>query len=893
MPNHNRDFFGHVTLALALAGWVAVFGIPVCSRRVFLFVFGARSAAVGEGCDVDDMGWKARLAGQPDLWCGFLSQNYIVWWPNVVQTAVFTVYRNTGTTIKLAWQCVCGTLTATLNMVLLSCLFPQGALSENYMPWVAWLDLVVVLFLYLASRADINTMRMGMTWTVNLMMKFMDPVSGPTMGHARTFIPGINADADTTCVLLTSLAGCILAILATLVPRALTNFKNLRNEAMDVEASVGKCVQEALAYYTGGQLTPKRFKFYAMIRLLTSKVTAAEKHLEDTYWETFNVHVYGRSRALYRSFCKTVRCAEDEIYCIKQAIDHMDFNPQQRDMASHMKESLEEIVKGALCLLECCAGYCHDGRISEEETAALRTKIDEMAAKQIHATTQYRKFMDPHPYICKDMAPDNLLIFSISQWARHITGFAMEVAEFENKWQGVAKGGPLEPVVQLARVAWHQFFHVFNLRSMFSTDQLHFTVVNGIPILATYIMAMYIPPGSLVVKYSNTMVCTLTLLTSTAFGSTFFTNLQQLLGVTFGNVLPLLTAFILRAATCESSLHSTIQFMTTFCFYMAFCFMYYASDQWATVGVNVAAFGAPFLLLPCSDDNSAHYATRYKDIAQVIIAILLKMFVAQVLSKAEPRDVALEKFGTLMKEVRAAYDAFFRGNLNEDGGLLPRRVPIRNLLQECEEIAPTTDPQLHVVPGSRLPFRYRLFIEALKVMRHLVSDLDILAAGLEGYKEEETLDINGDISGSAGYVALADKDLDSILKAEEDQLFQLMQKQPSYAAIREDVTSTMDAVFAMTFAVLSSDSGEPIDPEIVEKLIRIAGIMDMEGLGTFYQEISADPGANHQSRVAADLDKRPLTQLRRTRHTVAINALALSVRHLGELAATSFQNMPY
>ena len=68
---------------------------------------------------------------------------------------------------------------------MMSRLYPGGAagaacLAEDCTPQpynevVVWIDVMLVLFLFLFSRADENTIKFGMSWHVFFMMDFMNP----------------------------------------------------------------------------------------------------------------------------------------------------------------------------------------------------------------------------------------------------------------------------------------------------------------------------------------------------------------------------------------------------------------------------------------------------------------------------------------------------------------------------------------------------------------------------------------------------------------------------------------------------------------------------------------------------------------------------------------------
>ena len=130
--------------------------------------------------------WPTQLTvGDKFIWCGWLPAVWQDYWPNIAQFIVFTVYVSTGDTIRLAWQGLIGTLFACINLELMTFLYPGGAagavcetadcVPQPYNEAIVMADVILVLFLFLFSRADENTIKFGMSWHVFFMMDFMNP----------------------------------------------------------------------------------------------------------------------------------------------------------------------------------------------------------------------------------------------------------------------------------------------------------------------------------------------------------------------------------------------------------------------------------------------------------------------------------------------------------------------------------------------------------------------------------------------------------------------------------------------------------------------------------------------------------------------------------------------
>ena len=86
---------------------------------------------------------------------------------------------------------------------------------------------------------------------------------------------------------------------------------------------------------------------------------------------------------------------------------------------------------------------------------------------------------------------------------------------------------------------------------MFEKEQLRFTAIYWIPIIATFIIALT-TSKSVFMLYNVVMPSTLAVLCSHDYGATLFKDVQRLMGVTFGNVLPLLAMSVLQLFDCDT-----------------------------------------------------------------------------------------------------------------------------------------------------------------------------------------------------------------------------------------------------------------------------------------------------------------------------------------------------
>mmetsp|Transcript_28614 Transcript_28614/g.81285 ORF Transcript_28614/g.81285 Transcript_28614/m.81285 type:complete len:942 (-) Transcript_28614:162-2987(-) len=906
--NQNKRFKANATMALSIAMYMTLFGLPVFSSNVSYALFGQKDSVIGDRvvsvCGPNMMGPKVNIGNdtdpilvnynttwvekgvQPYAWCGVLPGSYFGMWPTVVQTAMFTLYGTTGSTVKNAWQCIAGTFLAVVNVYVLTFLFPEGAKDPHYSPAIAWVNLTGVLFLFLASRADVNTMMMGMCSTVCLMLHFMDPNTGPTIGTYKTSIPipFFHWDGETTMAMVTNIMGCIIAIAATLFPRPLLNITHVHDDAKEVIRAVDMIFKDSIDYYCSSAPDPRRFQIFGKMAALQGTVDRVKLNLDASFWETFNLGKFAKVRELYGSFNSCMANTQDNIYSVKSALMQLRFDDHHAAFVEALREPLKDLHMEVMDVLQRCANFCQDGAISAEEKEQIKSCVGRVVAKQQVLSKKFQEVASKSKdYICDDIAPDSLFVFAVSQWAVELQEWADDVAVFENKWRRKAC---CDAETNICAIAVDQFKNLFDASFMFSKSSLIYFLMNAIPILVGYAISMY-SAGSIFVQYSSTIPSTLSLLVSYDSGATFFINLQKLMGVTFGHTLPLLVMSVVELFPCESYFRFAIHGISIFLFYSSFTFMYYASAQWSTIGIMVGAFGCSVLFRPCMShismsDNA--YASHYKDIAEVIIAMMLKMSCAYIFSPKEPRDIAMDKLRQMFDAIETAFAKLSTGELESEGGVIANIKIAKGLLAECEAQAPKTDPKLQVVPGLRTPFKKELYEGALSQTRLIISDLDMLVLALKGHTKKHTLK-HAKLSLGAGMAEEAKK-IDS--KREEIVWTALLVEQQAWKALDADLQKTIKLSFGACTAVLQHDDEEQLKSEHVDSLVKTSNLLQLDGMQPFYKEVSSAA----QKEVREDKDAQ-VTSLPRTRILLAVNALALATKHSAELAAKSFEHMLY
>jgi len=883
-----KKFTDSWKLALSLATWVTLFGLPVYSEYISWAIFGRKDV-----CGANKMGWKANVGTDDDpvlvnmnhtlvlagyevyAWCGVLPASYFNAWPGVVQTMIFTVAATTGTTVKQACQGISGTFLAVLNVYIMSTIFPMGGADPNYEQWMGYANVTIVLFLFLVTKADTNTMMLGMNWTVGLMMHFMNPNTPPTIGTYKSPILGINWDGETTVTMLTCLAGCSLSIVATVFPLQFKNMGNVHNDTQQIIKGIDEIFTSAIDYWAASSSGPKRFTLYAKMNSLNKAVARVKSTLEDAWWETFDLGSSGRVRQLYLMLCKAVDRNSDEVFLLKAATQCLDFEweggkPHQK-VVEEVKPALDRLKASAIDCLSKCRAACADGSISATEGIAMDAARATIQKAQAELSEKFQKAtgggLFDHAgegmYLSKQIAPENLFIFSISMWAQECADWAGELK------QKCTEEKTREPVMTKIKKPFKKvasnIADTFNPAAALEPAQLQYALANFLPIICTYLLAMNITAERTVfVRYDSTMPGLLAYMITKDHFIPFLKNAQKLTGIVFGHTMPLLVMSVITLMPCDSPFRFVLHMASIWTFHSMFNFMTFASDQWAGVGQTIAAFGVYPLFQQCAPAGAAtHYGSHYRAIAQTIVGMMTKIFFSNVLAKQEPRDQAINQFRAVNRCCKEALDAFFLGIVKGPEGLESARLKLSGLVSELAATSEYTDPNLAIVPGKRAPFKHSFLKIIIDQYKLILSDMDMLVLAVCGGVESDTMT--------------------------EDQVefMKILTSQKAWAVVRTDLIETIHTTLDMCEAIIAHDTEKPMQAIVVEKMKRMTKVATLEGIDDFYKQV-------YQQSVSAkeaEKDNKCIVDLRRTKLMVAMNALSLLVEHSVVLIGEGFNRL--
>jgi len=669
----------------------------------------------------------------------------------------FTVVSNSlGGTVQLAWQGLAGTLSATFNIFVMSKLFPLGGkctLAAHGMPgyhkpcaeyaypnygmfwWVVWIDLIGFTVLTLASNAQENTMKFGLSWHLCYMMSFMS-ASGYTPSHS---------------VNITSCVGCILAIVVVRFPKSQSVTHKITEDPLTIASTVESLLQKSGDFMLKSQTLSRqsnaanRFLIQQKAESFDSVIDGMQANLSDSWWETFNAGSYYALRGSCSNFTeyfddvvgglddalKTVwvACHHDETtlwrQCSSEAVERL--LQQRKDCMDCLEEPKQLMIKTLNGLAERYPKGIEPILPSADEL----TELDNSTTL---ATAKYKELLEKgdasfEGYAERRLAANmNMYFFAVVTLGDKVYDFAVNTA---SNHEDAVSTVPL----------WRQIYGLvtqglqatFDLRKFENhIDKRMFVLRNSLSITIAFMMG-YFFVGGVYPGYCSNLAGTLALLISHYPGSAFYRNLMRLLGVTLGKILPILIMAFVSIFGKSGPLSETVHLISVWCYMAFFAYMSYTSPDWAYVGCLVAGFGCYTLVGTHADAwGKPLFYSRYQEIGQVTVAIMIQIVIDTVDTwwrSTFPRDVVTHNMCKLGQWhgrsgfLVQAFDAFFDGEFEK---MKEMTAKAKTELASQQTLVSETAPKTVIAPGMRVSFKDTLYTQVLGVIQQLINYLDIL-----------------------------------------------------------------------------------------------------------------------------------------------------------------------
>lgn len=901
----HQTFFSNCQLSLCVAFMVTLVGAPSYCAAAKDWLFGQ------EGCTEADLFRKVMVNGTLEtyypevhtnpsevIWCGWLPNNYLANWPNLVQMIVFTVYQNTGTTVMQAWQGMIGTFMAVLNVFVMDQLFPHESVGL-----VAWADTLIFIFLVLISGSQENTMKFAMSWHVFFMMTFLDPNHANGQGEFPTGIPRLDWDQYTVVVFVTAVAGVILAVVTTVIPPpGLLNYIRVVDDAEVALQAVSKIWTEAIDYFCGHGRSARRFVVAEAITSMNSTVSNVQGNLSNSWWETLDLLGFGKKRLLFNTFDTTLQKTGSVMVAVQDSVLTEDFGSSHTMFCDGLHKSMVDLKTEAVSLLERCQKSCKDGDIDEVEVEEIDEAIEDVKASQLRLLEKYKQLSSEQKgaqFISQDLSNENEFIFALSVWARKITDFATNIIKIDADLDSHTHSCGMT----LCETVKRGFINTWRLPTR---EKTIWALRNFIPISFAFWCGWAMPCpmvdafqaadgevescsktrilASVFTPYDANMANTLGLLINHYPGSALINNIMRLLGVTLGKVMPIVLLGglnIMRRGSPEKAITTAL---VLFIFTWGTNYMYYASKRWSTVGCLMAGFGCAMLIAPMTEEALTDYGPKYKEIAQVVMAIVMQIIIDAIFDCIQddfPRDSAVKKVGSLREALLRAFTAFFEGDLSD---MQQASNDARGLLDEAKTLQHEADPEVQLVPCYRTDFKIGLYQDALKVMELLVSDVAMLILAVSSWRVDPPPKDGNDTSA----LEVQSDDEDGHHDFDElDPLEYLpgLNAVTDPGGLKDELLHAVDIVLASLEAMLGHGSEDNSFQE-VDKTMELLNMR----IGEFTRGSELYDEINRKPFTAKYMAEGQVCEDPRAKVTMAVRSLERAKVHIGEIEKLM---MPY
>lgn len=755
-------FKARSSLALSMAFWVTVFYIPVIIPSVHQAFF----------VDLD----LPNMLGSPDF------ESY---WPNTVQLIVFTVYFSTGSTTKLAWQGLAGTVAAGLNQAFMGKLFPVGGkclkvaaytgsglrgFCEEYADpnyaryeWFVWFDVIAFYFLILSSNAQENTMKFSMSWHSVYMMAFMSP-AGFQPSHA---------------VNITSVIGVSLAIIITLVPARRPHggiilkhmvANELEAHPLNIAKKMGQISTASLNFVLRDkpQTLDERYHYKVDKVAITQRIDELSKvsakmsdDFATSWWEGWLYLLKGGPGACeifheVRTHCGIFAEAfEDDIggfddvtFIMKKVINAADVgamvDPAELADASSERDAigndLQELNDKTLQLLQLVASWKQVHADYDKFTRDVQDLMGTVDQLFYSVFEKYHNWIHTYPVKDKSRARQmmrnnmNIFVFALLQLSKEVVDLAFKVnmkykTKPKSKKEIVQRSA--EGMLSQMKATYITDGKPAFLKAMVNPEKKSFVLRNLFSIGLCFVMGNLLEGNVFASPFNATLAGTLSVLVSHFPGSAFYKNLMRLLGLAIGNALPVvMLAFVSLCGSWKAEAHLLAFFLFTLYFGM----MYYTSPEWGYVGCIVAGFGCYSFTTEVWSQTT--FAAAYCKIGQVTAAIAVQIIVDIIdttIRKKFPQDIVVENMKKMLNNVVKVFEDFKEhmssakhGELSLIKDIKERAKETKALMASQQQLVSECEAKTTMIAGPSPPFKLELYKKTLGHLEDLLGEIDAM-----------------------------------------------------------------------------------------------------------------------------------------------------------------------
>lgn len=539
--------------------------------------------------------------------------------------------------------------------------------------------------------------------------------------------------------LLTTIFGCLLAVLTTLAPTPVWAMRKAQDRAWELVNMIASTWNVAADIYCSEHR--QKSEMGVMIKdmeELQGSMGTLEAHIQHAWWECLGSGKGQQTRLMLSRLDKVLQDNCDRLFFVLNCCKEESFGKLHAEMLGSLKPHVTRVLSDTDDVMTRGARAACFGGFADEDKPAAEEAIQSLkdSIKALSAAFRASKQKLGMPGVCEDLVDEHTFCIYVCASGRLAIQFAEEVLAHQD-------GSQLLPgIEEVGGIA-----SVFDTKVMFDTMHVNFVLRNTITILIGFAIG-YNGITSMLSPYSAGIASTSTLLLSKFMGSAIAKNLERLQGVVLGTVSGQMVYACL--AWCEHWWSWLAVGLACWLWVSMTMFTYFHSAKYSGMACLLAAFGSSSMLQPCHGGEYKPEQT-YSTIVSNVVAIFV-MFVADLLTArgAKASNMAHQTYITCwnrLEKILAVHFDINQPSTRHHKGKLLREIQIaEGLGQEAAE-----EPRFW-----RRPWKERAFSKSI----------------LTGYK------LRICITGLE--YCVAEKELDA---APKSNLFNAMLQMPTFIAV--------------------------------------------------------------------------------------------------------------
>lgn len=580
---------------------------------------------------------------------------------------IFNFSRTVGETMSLCKGSLLGVFLAVLLTWILNGFMPGGH-SEGADESVWWTIVITgVVFNIIVANINLSVnckvfacMSFSFHW-----MNLLNPEGHKDKNYASNF--ELDLGSYGACELMAVMVGCLLAILATLLPEPLWSMDKAKDSALDLTDAMGDVWNDILDFFCADiPDIVEQEKFMADMAILHHEVTKLEVHIGHAWFECFGIGKWQQERLMLNRLNTALHMTYDRLTSVWNAVVQEEFGAYHSKMMDALTPHARAVCESAHALFATCTNeVCNYGQIREE-------KIKEVEAMCVKCRSNMRTFMKEFRMVkaslrltpvTEELLDEHAFSISVSGAGRNALEFAEAILDHQS---GRKKLQPCDGYVP-----------IFDFAVIFESDH----AIRAFRRMLAFLTAFYIGfygYGGMILKYNSTLAATVAILFSNHLGSAAAENLNKLQGVILGTVIGQVSYSLL--GWCDWY-YLLILGMFLWLYSFITLFLYYKSAHYGNICLYMAVFGCNDFLLGCSDTFSK--SESYHVITDALCAMVIIIVIDMIFENRRASSMAKEALVDVWKLLNAGTADLFNEEstgIREHKGTILAKVQRADLL---------------------------------------------------------------------------------------------------------------------------------------------------------------------------------------------------------------------